>query len=355
MLGKKRRVTKKGFTGKVHVSIRFSMLLIILAGGLTLGAGSVLSAPATLKFATTIPPTHPIVTQVFDPWAKKVNEASNGELEIQVINGPTLANAANVWERTLNQVADIGWGIHGAVGLPFPKSTVSSLPFTVEDLTTGSVALWRIYANGLIADEYKDLKVLSLVVTPTSLLISKKPVNSLEDVKGMKLRVANKIASDVVMALGGSPISVPATETYQALQRGVIDGSIAGWVLINGFMLYEVVNYYVEGVPLGDAPGFVVMNRKSYENLSPKAKETLDRFSGETFSRDFGAFFKSDMERGRERVKAMPNQHIVTLNPQEKERWKKVLEVMIKDWVAKTPNGQQLIDGFRSEIKKVTQ
>jgi TRAP-type C4-dicarboxylate transport system substrate-binding protein len=72
-------------------------------------------------------------------------------LNIQVISGPTLANAANVWERTVSGVTEIGFGIHGAVGLPFPKTTVTSVPFVVQDLTAGSTGLWRLYEKGLIA------------------------------------------------------------------------------------------------------------------------------------------------------------------------------------------------------------
>ena len=259
-----------------------------------------------------------------------------------------------MWERTVSGVTEIGFGIHGAVGLPFPKTTVTSVPFVVDDLTAGSVGLWRLYEKGLIADEYKDVKVLALVVTPGSLIASKKQVTSLEDMKGLKVRAANKIVANIISALGGAPISVPAPETYQALQRGVVTASVAGWVLVNNFKFYEVVNYYLEGVPLGEPSGFVIMNRQSYDKLSPKAKEVLDRFSGEPFSRDYGAWFKMDAGRGRQHIASLPNQHIMTLTPQEKERWKKALEPVVKDWVTKTPDGARILETYRAEMKKVS-
>jgi TRAP-type C4-dicarboxylate transport system substrate-binding protein len=215
--------------------------------------------------------------------------------------------------------------------------------------------LWRLYEKGLIADEYKDVKVLALVVTPGSLFSSKKPITKLEDVKGLKVRAANKIVADVITALGGAPISVPVPETYQALQTGVVTAVVAGWVVVNNFKLYEVVNYHLEGVPLGEPSGFVIMNRQAYEKLSPKAKETLDRFSGEPFSRDYGAWFKMDAARGRERVRALPNQHIMALAPQEKERWRKALEPIEKNWAAKTPNGAKVLESYRAELKKLGQ
>ena len=346
---------KVRFNGRRLVFVRIWMAAFALAGCLAIGVNAVLAEPVTLKFATTIPPSNPIVTEVFEPWAKKVNEASNGELNIQVISGPTLANPGNVWERTVSGVADIGWGIQGAVGLPFPKTTVTSVPFVVDDLTAGSAGLWHLYEKGLIADEYRDVKVLALVTTPGSLVASKKQVVSLEDMKGLKVRAANKMVADIIGALGGAPISVSAPETYQALQRGVVTASVAGWVLVNNFKFYEVVNYYLEGVPLGEPSGFVIMNRQAYDKLSPKGKETLDRFSGEPFSRDYGAWFKMDAGRGRQRVASLPNQHIMTLTAQEKERWKKALEPVVKDWVAKTPDGARILETYRAEMKKVSQ
>src|SRR3954470_458784 len=126
---------------------------------------TIAAAQPVLKFATALPPNYAMVTELFQVWAKKVVDASGGELAIQTY-GPTLANASNVWERTVDGVADIGFGIHGAVGVPFPKTVVTSLPFLVDDLPAGSVALWRLYANGLIAEEHKDVKVLALVTAP---------------------------------------------------------------------------------------------------------------------------------------------------------------------------------------------
>jgi hypothetical protein len=128
---------KVGFNRSFRYSPWLWICVIILAGLLEFVPGVALSEPVTLKFATTIPPTNPIVVEVFEPWAKKVNEASKGELNIQVISGPTLANALNVWERTVSGVADIGWGIHGAVGIPFPRDDLACLLWWT--LTTGSV------------------------------------------------------------------------------------------------------------------------------------------------------------------------------------------------------------------------
>ena len=344
------KIAKRVGSGrKVDGAAQFWMGLFMLAAWLIFQAGTALAEPVSLKFATTIPPNNPLVADFFEPWAKKVNEASGGDLNIQVISGPTLANASNVWERTVNQVTDIGWGIHGAVGLPFPKSDITSLPSLVEDLVNGSIALWRLYSSGLIADEYKGVRVIGLAVTPGSLISSKKPITKLEDMKGLKVRAANRMVADVITALGGAPIAVPVPEIYQSLQKGVINACVAGWTVANNFRIYEVTGEHLEGVALGEPCGFVVMNVNSYEKLSPKAKAALDQHSGEYFARELGAWFKKDASDNRERIRAMKGQTIHTVDAKEKERWNKALEPVIQGWVGRTQNGDKVLASFKEE------
>jgi TRAP-type transport system periplasmic protein len=154
-----------------------------------------------------------------------------------------------VWTRVSDGVADIGWGINGAVNLPFPKSTIISLPLLVEEgqLPAASVAQWRLYQSGLIADEYKGMKVLGLIGSPVQGLSARTPITRLEEMKGLKVRAADKIVADMVTALGASPISVPAADVYQALNQGVVSASIAGWVLIGTFRLDEVIREHLQG------------------------------------------------------------------------------------------------------------
>lgn len=314
------------------------------------------SSPAqiVLKLATTLPPSNPLVSQFFEPWAKRVNAAAGSEFKIQVINGPTFANAVNVWNRTADGIADIGWGIHGAVNLPFPKSTIISLPLLVKEgqLADAAAAMWGLYQSGLIADEYKNVKPLALVGTPVQGLSSRVPVGTLEDMRGLKVRAADKTVSDIVSALGASPISIPATEVYQALGQGVVSASVAGWVLIGAFRLDEVVKEHLEGVPLGAPAGFVIMNPNSYSSLSPKGKEILDQFTGERLSREIGAYFEDLAQTLRNKSKADPNHHFRSVDESEGRKWEKALQPVIDKWIASAPDGDKVYSNFRAGINR---
>jgi TRAP-type C4-dicarboxylate transport system substrate-binding protein len=335
----------------LSLSAHTRLALAVLAFGL---AATPVPAQTVLKFATTLPPTNPLISQFYEPWAKRVNEAAGSEFQIQVINGPTFANAVNVWDRTADGIADIGWGIHGAVNLPFPKSTLISLPLLVQEgkLANAAVALWRLYQSGLIADEYKNVKPIALIGTPVQGLSSRTPITKLDDMRGLKVRAADKSVADMVAALGGSPISVPAAEVYQALSQGVVSASVAGWVLVGTFRLDEVVKEHLEGMPMGAPAGFVVMNTRSYERLSPKGKQILDQFIGERFSREIGEYFETLAQTMRTKVKADPSHHFRTLEPAEAQRWEKALQTVVDKWTSATPDGSKVLASFRAEMDK---
>ena len=172
--------------------------LSLLAGALAFALPALTAvsskAETVLKFAVTVPLENATATQVFKPWADKVNEEAKGEFRIQVY-GLELANSRNVWERTLSGVADIGWALHGTVGLPFPKTSVITLPLLVEDKQAGaaSTALWQLYQSGMLSDEYKGVKVLGLVALPVQGLATKSKVAKFEDLKGQKISVRRQI------------------------------------------------------------------------------------------------------------------------------------------------------------------
>lgn len=328
---------------------------LLLAGALALPMfGGAAKAETVLKFAATVPLENATAQRVFKPWADKVNEDAKGEFRIQVY-GLELANSRNVWERTLNGVVDIGWALHGTVGLPFPKTSVITLPALVEDTQAGaaSSALWKLYESGLLADEYKNVKVLGLVALPVQGLASKSKIATLEDVKGHKIRSADKLSGDIATALGGSPISLSATEVYQALSRGVVDSAIANWIMMGAFRLTEVTNDYVTGVSLGAPSGFIVMNPRAYAKLSEKGKKILDKHIGAGMSRQIGDGLEKLSHSLRDSIlKNTGKYNVVELDAQQKALWNKALQPAQAQWVADTPDGKKVLEQFKVEFEK---
>lgn len=325
------------------------------ASATALAAAAPAAAQAvSLKFAATISPASSLVKDVFMPWAARVAARSNNAVQIEVVGGPTLANPQNVYERVVNGIADIGWAVHGALGVPFPKTSVTNLPFEIADAVRGSVALWRLYESGVIADEYRDIVPLALVAPPPSGLHAKKRVATLADWKGLKVRAADRISADLVTALGGTPISVPAPETYQSLSRGVVSAAVMPWSGVTTFRLQEVTEHHLD-VPLGSIPGMVFIGKKTLEKLPQAAQEAIRAESGLPFSTAFGTWFESFSAAARRDVAAMKGQSVYALEPAEFARWKQALAALESKWTAETQDGTRILAALRTEVGKAPQ
>lgn len=317
------------------------------------GASQVQAEPV-LKFATAMAPTNAVTTHCLEPIVKDINKKAGSAFKIQLVHAPMLANLTNVWDRVANGVADIGFGIHGTSGLPFPKSTIAGLPLLLpkDKLAAGSMALWHLYASGLIADEYKGVKPIALFTVPVQVLSMREPIKSIDDLKGKKIRAADKTISLMVSAVGASPISVPATETYQAVSQGLVSGSVANIIQLTVFRLSEVSKYQITGIPLGSPAGFIVMNPDVPSRLSEKGRKVLAAETGEKMSREMGACFQKLGGFLWKKLRADKTQHFVKLAPAEKAKFEKALQAVNDEWIKNTPDGKKIYASFTKDVGK---
>ncbi|MGH7087280.1 MAG: TRAP transporter substrate-binding protein, partial [Stellaceae bacterium] len=271
----------------------------ILAGllvGLTIVAAPAAgraAEPITLKFANPGSPTGDVSKQIIEPWIAAVNKEAAGIFRVQLYSGPALGQFPQIYDRVLNGVADIAFGLLGPLSRQFPKTSVASLPFETPDAEIGTVALWHVYERGLLTSEWKQVKPLTLMVFPNVVIHTKKPVRSLSDIKGMKLSVQSRLLSDTMYRFGVAPITLPVTDLYESLNRGVIDGSVIGWPATRSYRLAEVTNDHLE-VPLGGEVTFVMMSNKSYAKLPEKGRAIIDRLSGAPWAAAIGKILDRD-------------------------------------------------------------
>lgn len=327
-----------------------------LGAGLLLGMGAFGAADANaqtvLKFATAQAPSSAVVTQCLVPLVEDINTKAGSEFRIQIFNAPTLASITNSWDRVADGVADIGFGIHGSSNLPFPKTTVLGLPLllSAEKLAEGSIALWKLYESGLIADEYKGVKPIALFSTPVQGLSMRDPIKSVDDLKGQKLRAVDRTVSLMATAFGGSPISVPSTENYQAVAQGVVSGSIANIIQLTVFRVAEASKNQVFEIPLGAPAAFIVMNPNSYSKLSEKGRAILSAETGEVMSRKMGECFQKLHYSLMSKVQSDKSQVFIKLDPAEKAKFEKVLQPVIDQWIKETPDGDKIYTAFKKGL-----
>ncbi|WP_292442502.1 TRAP transporter substrate-binding protein [Mesorhizobium sp.] len=308
-------------------------------------------AETVLRFATTLPDQTAIVTDFLAPWAKRVTEASGGELRIEVVNGSTIADSRNVYERVLSGVVDIAWGTHGAMPVAFPKTSVSVLPFEVPNATIGSKALWALYEQDLLKGEYDPIAPLGLVATPPAGLHARSAITSLKDMAGLKIRASDALTSKTITAIGASPIAMTPPELYQGLSQGVLDAVHTPYTGLVTFKLQEVAPHHLD-VPLGALPGMIFINRAVYEGLPEKARAALDSEAGETLSVAFGEWFDKFAVASRAKAMDTPGNVGVELTEEETARWREATKSVTDGWVQETADGDAILKAFRAAMSE---
>jgi TRAP-type C4-dicarboxylate transport system substrate-binding protein len=318
--------------------------LIALAAAVAVG-GAAAAEPTQLRFSSPAPAMSPITVGGIQPWAKEVNEAAPDVISVQVYAGPSVANFNNVYDRVTNAVVDAGFATLGGIGLKVPKTSVVSLPFEEKDSFNESVALWRMQNQGVLGEEYKSVHVLTLWTFPGGAIHSNKRVHTLSDVKGLKLATGSRITGDMIELLGAVPMAVQPTDYYSSVQRGIADGAVIGWAQVTTFKLEEVTKSHVD-VSLGSTPAMTFMNTDSWAKLPAKAKETINKFSGEPWSRRMGSITSRAPTN-------LDGHEIITLSDDESARWKKQLAPITESWVKETPDGAKILAAYRAELAKV--
>jgi TRAP-type C4-dicarboxylate transport system substrate-binding protein len=302
-----------------------------------------------LKYVVQPPPQASINARAAVPWVDEVMKDAGGTIDIKVFYG-NIANMANSYDRLLNGVADMAYGILGPISGQFPKTSVATLPFEVKTSAEAGTALWALFQRGLIADEWSKVKVLALGAFPNVSLHARKPIHTMADMKGVKTSVQSRLAGETVAALGGTPITMPILDVYGALQRGAIDAVAIGWPATSTFKVNEVVTNHTD-VPLAAEVIYQAMNKDSYAKLPEKAKAAIDAKLGPHYDDLLGKAI-DDNEQESKAFTRSKGQTIDELAPAELAKWRQTAAPILDAWVKATPDGATVLAAFREEVAK---
>ncbi len=277
--------------------------LILLATPLLLGI-SVTSTHAaeTLTFSSWLPPTHPVVVNAIEPWAKQVSEVTNGNVRVRVLRKPLGSPLAH-FDIAKDGIADITYGLHSYTkGDRFVLSNIAQFPFLGDSAEAVSTAYWQAAMDHPeIIEEHEGTHVLSLFTHGPGIIYSRnaEKIASAADLKGLKIRVPGGVANDVVDALGAEQILISPSEIYESLSRGVIDGlTMPAETLVSYKFIDEVAN--ITRIPGGlyNTTWFLTINQERWDSLSPEDQTAIMSVSGEAFARMQGIAWDTADEAG---------------------------------------------------------
>jgi TRAP-type transport system periplasmic protein len=338
--------------------------LLTLAG--IVASALLISAPSsgqviTLTLTDQNPPTSWGAVHAMDPWVKRVEAATKGRVKIQVYYSQTLSKGPDNFNAVKGGVADICWCFHGYWPDMTPLADVITLPFMpFTKAEKGSEVLWKLYEKfPSIQREFGDVKTLMLWTSDTYFLVtSKKQVKTLEDIKGLKVRVTGGPPTEMMKALGAIPVLIPMPDNYQALDKGIIDGMGSPWMPLEAYRLVEVVKYYTK-VPMFSTYFSMSFNKQKWERLPKDIQQAIMSVSGLEGSKAFGRNFFDTAEQSVHDAVKKGNFEMIQyeLPPQELARWRKLAgDPLWKDWVKRMeakgrPDAQKVLNAALQLLK----
>lgn len=310
----------------------------------------------TLRIHQMLPAQATIPAQAIEPWANMVSEASGGRIAFELYPAMQLGGVpADLYDQAKDGVVDIVWTILGYTPGRFPKSEVFELPFMLTTGEASSAAFYK-YVMDNAADEVAGSKVLALHTHGPGLFHSQEPINSLEDLQGMKVRGGSRIISNMLRLLGAEPVGMPVTQTPEALSKGVIEATTVPWEVTPSLRIAELVKNhtgFTSDHGLYSQTFGMFMNHDSYNNLPDDLKAIIDEHSGLELSRQFGRVMDNGDANGLAlAVKAGDN--IVQLDAEETARWVAAAEPTYAEWYKEMEaigvDGPALVEAARAAI-----
>lgn len=286
-------------------------------------------AAVELTYSIFFPATHGN-TILATEWAKEVEKRTNGAVKINMFPGATLTPADQCYDGVAKGISDIGMSVLAYTKGRFPLTEVIDLPL---GYTGGLQAtkLCNAYYNKFKPKEFDDVKIMYLHAHGPGILHTKKPVRTMDDLKGMKIRCAGTNAK-LVSALGATPVAMPQTETYDALQKGVVEGVVSPIEALKGWKFGEVIKSTTQNFGSSYSLSFfVAMNKKKWDSLPKDVQATIEKINEEWIEKTGKAWDQFDKE-GTEFTRSKGNE-IIPLSKEEDEKWAAKVQPVFAEYV----------------------
>ncbi|HVZ52169.1 MAG TPA: TRAP transporter substrate-binding protein DctP [Pseudolabrys sp.] len=261
-------------------TIRKTVTFAALIGAAMLTAHAAGAAPQTLKFSTMESPNGPLAKCFMFPVLDELQKASNGKVTIdKYMGGTAFSNPLLQYQQVAQGVMDISQGVLSYTPGQFALTEVATMPFLVDDATAAAIAINRL-APTYLANDFKDIHLLAVLVTPPLYVHVRGDETSLFALKDKRIRATGVGATNLFKKIGITPVAMPAPAVYENLQKGVIDGAIAEFTALHEFRIGEVTKTHILA-NVSSALLFLGMSKQAYAGLPADLRKLIDtRFSG---------------------------------------------------------------------------
>lgn len=280
-------------------------LVMAVAAGLLLASGPA-GAQTVLKYSNWIPPQHVYNTRVIVPWTEDVARVTEGRVRVEILP-KVVGSAADQFQVVRDGMADVVTVSPGFNPGRYDVMGLGGLPMVSTDPRAGSVAFYHFYEKHLAPlNLFQGAHVLSAFTTsPGHVYTIKKPVKTLADFQGLKIRSPVNTSVASLQAVGAVPMVKPVNEQYELLSSGVLDGTLAGIDQAKAMRLSDLAKYLTV-IPGGfySSPMVVLINEGVWNKISPADRAAIRSVSGRRIAERIGEAFADGIAEGMADMKA---------------------------------------------------
>ena len=313
------------------------------------------SAQITLNTSVWMPHNHPLVADMTVPFCADIEKVTEKRVRCNILP-KAVVGPAQTFDAVKNGVADLSFIVDGYTPGRFVASKVAEFPFNGATGEINSVAYQRIYERMLAkADEHKGVKVLAVFTHgPAQIHNSKRSINTLKDIEGLKIRTGGGVINDTINAIGGTAMMKPTPEVYELLSSGIIDGFVLPKETSTSMKLTPFVKHVTE-VPGGisNAAFSFIMNPAKWGKISGPDQAAMQKLFGEALARRCGLAWDAADAKSEQEMKAA-GVKFDKVSPQLVEEIRKKTEPLEVAWYrdvkAKGIDGEAALKALRAEV-----
>jgi TRAP-type C4-dicarboxylate transport system substrate-binding protein len=254
----------------VSVFVVAALAVVLLLGGGIFGSPA--QAQIKLTYAN-FPPATTFPCVQMERWKTEVEKRTAGKVAVQTFPGGTLLPAKNIFDGVIAGTADIGNFAMSYQPGRFPVSEAIDLPLGFTSARAASLALYDLIEK-YNPKEFEKVKIITLFTCPPADFMTKTPVKSLKDLKGLELRTSGT-GTEVLKLLGAIPIGMPQSEAPEAIQKGIVKGNVSSMEILKDFNFASYLPYATEANLFVVTFG-VVMNKDKWNALPDDVKKVID-------------------------------------------------------------------------------
>lgn len=311
----------------------------------------------TLRYSSWLPDQHHVNQNAMYPWFAEIEKVTEGRVKVELLP-KMVGTAVSQFDVIRDGLADVSFIVAGYTPGRFPLAEMGELSFVGNDARIFAPIFNTIYREHMLAlGEFDGVELMTIYSNaPGNIMTVTRPVESMEDLKGIKLRSTGPYTTAFLNAVGAVPILKSSNEAFEMLSTGVIDGSLAQRETVANMNMLDLMKYYTI-VPGGlfSAGLAVIVNPDSWKRISEADRAAINEISHEKLALAMGTSFYNADKAAEDQMRARPGITITVASEEFQAGLRETVKALEVDWAERAKakglaDPLAVLEKFRAQV-----